>query len=366
MKIECSSEKLKNALIKADRITGKNLSLPILNSILLIAQGKTLKIRATNLSLGIEIEIPAKINKEGIVALKGEILSSLFSNLPKDEIVSLELRNENLAVKTRNSSILIKSYPHDDFPTIPMVSENCFMFGAEKLVDGLKSVYYSAATSDIKPEFSSVYIYSSDNSIFFVATDSFRLAERKIKSKGQNIFPTQTLIPLKNVTEIIRLFSDTNLDLKICANKNQISFSTEGIYLTSKLIDGIYPDYKQIIPKECGTEVITLKQDLLSALKVVNIFSDKFNQINLIVEPKEKRLELFSKNTDVGENKTAVAGALSGEGVELSLNYRYFLDCFQSISSDSINLRLNGPNRPMVVRGVSDESFMYLIMPMNR
>ena len=164
----------------------------------------------------------------------------------------------------------------------------------------------------------------------------------------------------------MRIFSETTGNIKVCFNKNQISFSSNNIYLTSRVIDGIFPDYRQIIPKETKTEAVVLKQDLLNALKLSNIFSDKFNQVNLKIVPKEKIFELSSANNDVGENKTYLDAAISGAAVELGFNYKYFLDCFQSINTDSVSIKLNESSRPIVISPVSDPSFTYLIMPMNR
>jgi DNA polymerase-3 subunit beta len=152
----------------------------------------------------------------------------------------------------------------------------------------------------------------------------------------------------------------------VCFNKNQISFSSEGLYLTSRVIDGIFPDYRQIIPKNSTTNAVLLKQDLLNALKLSNIFSDKFNQVNLKISPKEKVFELSSSNNDIGENKTYLDAAITGEAVELGFNYKYFLDCFPSINTDSLSIKFSGASFPIVVNPVSDSSFTYLIMPMNR
>lgn len=365
MKLECGIEKLKIAISQVERITGKNLTLPVLSSILFIASGKSLKLRATNLSLGIEIEIPAKIEKEGVVAISGSVLAGIFSNIFQNENVLLEGEDGNLLIKTKKSKIKLKGQPSDDFPTIPLVSGKTFEIEAKKLIDGIKSVYYSSSVSDIKPEISSVYIYSNEENLVFVSTDSFRLAEKKVKVKGLEEIPG-ILIPFKNIPEILRVFGEFQGEIKVCFNKNQISFSSDNIYLTSRVIDGFFPDYRQIIPKESKTEAIVLKQDLLNALKLSNIFSDKFNQLNLIIKPKEKVFELSSQNNDIGENKTLLDSAISGEDVELGFNYKYFLDCFQSITADSISIKLNEASRPIVVSGVSDPSFIYLIMPMNR
>lgn len=365
MKLECGIEKIKHAINLVERITGKNLTLPVLNSILFIASGKSLKLRATNLSLGVEIEIPAKIEKEGIVAVSGSVLLGIFSNVYQNDNVLIEDEGGNLLIKTKKTQIKLKGQSYEDFPTIPKVEGDVFEIETKKLVDGIKSVYYSASVSDIKPEISSVYMYTEDESLIFVATDSFRLAEKKIKVKGIEKI-NGILIPFKNIPEILRIFGDVSGEIKVCFNKNQLSFSGDGIYLTSRIIDGVFPDYRQIIPKGATTDVVVLKQDLLNALKLSNIFSDKFNQVNLTIHPKDKTFELSSSNNDVGENKTHLDATLSGENVELSFNYKYFFDCFQSINTDSVSIKLNQTSKPLVVAGVSDSTFIYLIMPMNR
>lgn len=364
MKIECSVEKIKNAVSQTERVTGKNLTLPILNAILLVASGKSLKLRSTNLNLGIEIEIPAKVEKEGILAVSGSVLNGTFSNVSQNENVFLEEKDGNLLVKTKKSQIRLKSQPYEDFPTIPRVTGTSFEIEAKKLVEGIKSVYYSSSVSDIKPEISSVYLYTKEDSLVFVSTDSFRLAEKRIKIKEVPEI-AGLLVPFKNVGEILKVFGEFQGMIKVCFNKNQISFSSDNLYLTSRIIDGIFPDYRQIIPKEFDTDVVVLKQDLLNALKLSNVFSDKFNQVNLKIVPKEKVLELSSFNNDIGENKTYLDSVINGKNADLSFNYKYFLDCFQSINTDSVSIKLS-EGKPMVISPVSDTSFTYLIMPMNR
>ena len=365
MKIECSVEKIKNAISQVERITGRNLTLPVLNSVLLVASNKSLKLRSTNLSLGIEIEIPAKIEKEGTLAISGSVLNAVFSNVSQNENIYFENKDENLLIKTKKSQIKLKSQPHDDFPTIPIVKGANFEIDSKKLIEGIKSVYYSSSVSDIKPEISSVFIYTKEDNLFFVSTDSFRLAEKRLKIKGLEEI-LGILIPFKNINEILRVFGEIQGIIKVCFNKNQISFSSSNIYLTSRIIDGVFPDYRQIIPKEFKVEAVLLKQDLLNALKLSNIFSDKFNQINLSIKPKEKIFELSSQNNDVGENKTYLDAAIKGEDITLGFNYKYFLDCFQSINADSISIKLSQSSKPIIISGNSDESFTYLIMPMNR
>lgn len=365
MRIECSVEKIKKALHHADKVTGKNLTLPILSCILFVTQDKSLTLRATNLNLGIELEVPAKVDMKGVVAVNGNLINSIFSTIQDQGNVVLELIDQTLVIQTKSSSFKIKTYSHEDFPTIPTVEGYFMTVSSKKFIDGVKSVYYSASLSDIKPEIASVYIYGDQNSMIFVATDSFRLAEKRSKFDFKDDF-TGILIPHKNISEIIKIIDENTGDIDIKLNRNQISLSSSGLYLTSRAVDGVFPDYKQIIPKEFKTEAVILKQDLLNALKISNIFSDKFNQVSVHVIPKEKQMVITSKNNDIGEHTTKIQGNFTGEEVEVSFNYKYFIDCFQSISSDSLVLKFNQQNKPMIINGSGDTSFMYLVMPMNR
>lgn len=364
MKLECSTEKLQKAVSSVEKVVSKNSALEVLNSVLLTATGKTLKLKATNLSLGIEVEIPANIEIEGQIAIVGSFLNNTVLNLSNEKIIKLEKKDNNLVISNKSSSILLKSISSDEFPDLPVVEGDSFEIAGEDFIEGIRAVYYSSAVSDIKPEISSVFIYTNEDKIVFVSTDSFRLAEKSIKNKKEGEVGS-ILIPYKNIVEIIKII-DSSEDLKIYFNKNQISFIYPGFYLTSRLIDGIFPDYRQIIPKEYETNVIVLKNDLKNALNLSNIFSDKFNQITLNINPDQKVFEIYAENKDIGENKTRLEGSIKGKEVKINLNLKYLSDCFQSIEDDSIVLSLNGSNRPMIVKGNSDKSFQYLIMPMNR
>jgi len=365
MKIECVREKLVAAIARAEKITGKNLSLPVLSCVFLEAKGASLIIRATNLDLGIELSLPTKVEREGVVAVPGSILSSFVSQL-QGKNVTLESNEGNLLVSTEANSTVIKCMIHDDFPSIPQVTDGkSFSLNAKDFVKGLKAVWYSSSTSSMKPELSSVYIYPDGESVMFVATDSFRLAEKRVQVKKAKDFQ-QILIPFKNVPEIIRVLEDSNEEIEIKLNKNQISFSQPSLYLTSRVVDGAFPDYKQIIPKEFKTEAVVLKQDLVAALKLANLFSDAFKQVNFKLDPSAKLFQIKTRNSDVGENSSRVDAALSGEPIEINYNWKYITDCFQSIDSDSIALHFTAHNRPMIMKGISDNSFTYLVMPMNK
>jgi DNA polymerase-3 subunit beta len=367
MKIECIKEKLTKAVAQAERVTTKNPTLPILGCILFEASKNNLTIKATNLDLGIEIHIPVKVIKDGVMAVPGAVLNNFLSTIQNDKNVTIESSENNTAkITASKTSTVIKTLPHDDFPEIPKVSEEqSFKIQGNDLVKGLKSVWYSSSVSSVKPELSSVFIHSDNDSLVFAATDSFRLAEKKVRIKKEKQIE-RILIPFKNIPEIIRTIDETKDEILVCFTKNQISFLHDELYLTSRVVDGMFPDYKQIIPNGNMTEVIVLKQDLIQALKTANIFSDKFNQINIQVSPKTKIFMLKTSNSDVGESNNSIDATLTGEDVAVNFNYKYLSDCFQSIDADSVSLSFNGLNKPLVIRGVNDKSFLYLVMPMNK
>ncbi len=365
MKVECGKDKLKECVIQVGKIATKNLSLPILESILIEAKDKSLILRATNLDVGLEVRMPAKVEKQGIIALPADILNAFLSGLTEDQIIKIELINNNLSISTPRNSTVIKSFPVDDFPNIPKIEEeNSISIEANKLVSGIKSVLYSAASSDMKPEISSVYIYTDSDEIIFVATDSFRLAEKRIQSQ-QGEKKMSLILPFKNASEIARIFDQSNEVLDLFYNKNQISVVSSSVYFTSRVVGGIFPDYKQIIPKEKKTEVVVLKRDLIDSIKISNIFSDKFNQINIKISPEDALFEISSKNKDRGESATIVPATVEGESVDITVNAKYILDCLQSVLADSVHIIFNGANKPLIIKGIGENSFLYLVMPMN-
>ena len=136
--------------------------------------------------------------------------------------------------------------------------------------------------------------------------------------------------------------------------------------MVSRVIDGVFPDYKQILPKEEKTKVLLLKQDLINSLKISNIFSDSFNQMNISIKKGDKIIKIKTKNNNIGENTNKIEANIEGEDIEVNFNYKYIIDCLPSIISDSVSLSFNGINKPLVIRGTSDKTFTYLVMPMNR
>ncbi len=366
MKFTVHKDVFQNAVTKAERITGKNLSLPILRCVLLVVEKGTVHIRATNLDLGVEITVPAEVAITGTVAVPADILNSFLSSSGSTGTIEMELIENHVQVTTQHSTTNITTFSPEDFPLLPKISDTTlFTAVGSEFAEALRSVWWSATVSSIKPELSSVYVYGNGDEVVCVATDSFRLAEKKVRAKAGKNFES-ILIPLKNSNELIRYFDGYAGDVTLRGDAHQIGCEFENIYITSRVIDGSFPDYKQIIPKEFETEVVVLKQDLFDSLKQLKIFSDQFNKITITIDPKEKKTVFKTTNTEVGDTTVALEGAITGKPITIHFNYSYILDALQAITTDSVALQFAGIGKPLHIKSVGDQSFSYIVMPMNR
>lgn len=367
MKIVCTKDRLAEGIAIAERVSGKNLTLPVLNCILLEATSKLFMVRATNLELGIEVVIPAEVEGEGKIAVSGGVLHGTLGASLNTGPVTLKESEGNLLVQSGEGGSTLKGQSADDFPVIPQLSDaQVFSLPKEHFIRGIRSVVYSASVSSIKPEQTSVYIYQDNDAIVFVATDSFRLAEKRVVVGAEMVEFDPILIPARNTIEILRVLEQSEGDaVEIRLRNSQIALKIDGVYLTSRLVDGVFPDYRQVIPKSGVTEAVVLKQDLVQVLKKLSIFADKSNQVSMHLKP-GGLFTLEARNADVGESTDTLAGSVTGDPLDINFNYRYIVDCFQSIPTDSVTLTFGGLGKPLIIRGMGDSSFLYLVMPMNK
>ena len=365
MKFETPLEVLRTAAATAARFAEKKANLPVLGCVLLSAEGSRLTVRATNLECGVEIIITTKVTNKGTVAVPAAVLAGFLGNA-RGKTVSVSVVGEVLKIETERASASVKTLPHDDFPVLPRVSaEHSFKVKSADVVRAIRSVAYCASLSAIKPELQSVLLYGGASKLTAVATDSFRLAEKTIPLHSTGTVP-ELLLPARNAAELMRILEGVHEEAEFYYNDHQLSLQTDGVYYTSRLLDGAFPNYRQILPKTFTTEAVVLREDMATALKSLSIFADKFAQVSLSIEPSKKALLLSSRNPDVGEQTSTVKAAVEGSPVAVSFNGRYLADSLQSIQGDSVRLHSNGPGKAMLIKDASDDSFLYLAMPMNR
>lgn len=346
----------------ADR---KNTSLPALSSLLILAGDDGIKLRATNLETGVDLKLPGTVKREGVVAVPAAILQQIATSLSGEGSISLEQTGETLFLSSGMGKSSIKTVPVDDFPTIPFPEnpKNRVVMPGADLQLLLTTLAGCASSSTVRPELASVYIALEGGVLTAAATDSFRLTEKKItlSNKGtQGSF----LIPAKNALDIAQALPKEDIILSF--DENQCAFIANTGMFVSRLTNASYPDYKQIIPKESVSGATLLRKDFEAALKRTAIFSDAFQKVRLSFDQKKNTITLFAKNTDIGEASEHIPARIEGSDIELSFNHRYLATILSLTSAESLVFSAAGIGRPLVVRGVGDPSFLYLVSPMNQ
>ena len=366
MKLSTTKEKLLQAIAIVERIVGKKESLPILSCILIDA-GKELTIKATNLEAGIEVSVPCDVGEKGVVAIPAGILSQTVRSTLGDKMTLLT-EEANLVIESKGARTLIKAIPHDEFPAMGANPKgDRIRLPREALYTAIQSVVYAASPSMIRPELGSVYVALDMDGIVCVATDSFRLAEKKVPASFHDVERTDILIPLKHAVELThileRIASDT---VELSMDESQLIVVGDGVRYISRIIDGTFPNYKEIVPKSYVTEVTLLKGDFAEMLRKARVFSGSDQYVGLHAYPKKKVFSATARSADIGEMSDSMDAAIEGEDLDINFHIGYLSDCLQSIESDSITLSFAGIGRGLVIRGVSDHSYMYLVMPLNR
>ena len=378
MKITILKDKLKEGVNIVEKISSKSINLPILNNILISVEKNFLNLTSTDLEVGIKWWALVKMEKEGQVAIPSKILSGFINFLP-NKLVNLELKDLNLKIECENYQNLIKGVNPEDFPIIPKVStEEKITLPSRVFCKNLASVVDIASFSSTKPEISGVYFLIQKDLMVMAATDSFRLGEKKVylEHDSVNISKDYALIlPQKAAKEIINIFGEKEGNLTIYFSSNQILFETPlsevahpQIQLTSRLIEGDYPNYQEIIPKKYDTRIILPIHEFIDQIKLASLFSGKINEIKLKIDPAKNKISLFSQNPDIGEHQSFLIGKVEGKPCEISFNYRFLLDGLLNIASGQekkpeVVLELTGSEKPGVLRLKGDESYLYLVMP---
>lgn len=368
MKIIILKNHLKTGLEIISKIGSDNnfTTLPILRNFLIEIIDNKIKFSMTNLELAVTCYIPGKIIEGGNLVVPFNILNSIINNL-QTERINLETKNNYLIIKTDNYQAKIKGEKKDEFPIIPEINKQNFLeFSSSLLKKSLFSVINASKISEIKPELGGILFDFQVNCLKLAATDSFRLAEKTItsnqlKSNIKNGF--KTIIPLKTIQEVIRIFKEENSKITIYFEPNQVLFKGENSEIISRVISGNFPEYQTIIPESFETEVILNKEELINALKLTSSFTDKLNEIKVSIKEKAKNIEVFSFNQILGENQYLIPAKIKGSSVEVVFNWRFLFDGIKVLDSDDIFLGLNSENKPIFIKSSKDISYFYILMP---
>lgn len=379
MKLTCTQENFKKAIYSTERVVGKQITLPILENILLQTDHGMLKISATNLEIGVFLKIGAKIEKEGTITVPAKLLSNFVNNLPAESAISLEVKDQTLYIESGTSKAQIKGLQAQDFPIIPeMQSEFLFSLPAQEVKETIPRLAACVSLDSTRPELTGMNIVLQKDEIRMAATDSFRLAEAAINIKKTNpqnydIFVDKTnsiIVPLNTLLEVFRVIGNETQNIEVSIEESQIFFQVDNIRIVSRLINGKYPEYRQIIPQKFATKILMEKDSALRAVKIAGIFTNtKTGEVKFSIDAKKNEVTIQSKAEEVGENSTILNAEVDGPSQEIVFNPRYMTDGLQSISTSEFVLLMNSGTSAAVIRMVQGDekeeisSFTYIIMP---
>ena len=361
MKVTVSHKNLKKSLGLVEKIVSRNPSLPILNNMLIKTDNGRLRVSSTNLEIGINCMIGAKIDEVGEIAVPARV-SSDFINSVSDEKVILHTKNNILFINSDKYKTQILGFDTKDFPIIPKLKEGPIATVSSKVLRNmLYAVADAIAVSETRPELAGVYADFGSKNVTFAATDSFRLSEVVFatKNEGQH----NIIIPRNTVMELIRITSDIDGDIEIKIGDNQVSFYNNDFELVSRLIDGNYPDYKKVIPGKFLSRVLVQKSDLERDARLAGLFSSNISDVRLVCS--ENTIIIRAKNSDKGEIETTVPAVLKNDPFEVSVNYRYLLDGLKIVDSEKVVIEFTGNGNPLMIKPYdNNRELTYLIMPL--
>jgi len=382
MKVTCTQENIARALSYLERVVGKQTTLPILSNFLIETEKGRLKISATNLEIGVIISIGVKIEKEGKITVPAKILSNFIYNLPNSDILHLEVENKHLKVVSTGYEIRIKAMDGKDFPIIPQYKkEYQYIFPAQSVKNALSRLLFCVSVNEARLELTGVYISFLEDGLHIAATDSFRLAEEIItfntkkgvsrESLGEN---QSLIIPNGVLQELIRVIQPESTEIKMALEENQIFFEVDGVEIISRVINGKYPDYQQIIPKDFSLQVIFEKQEFQRAIKIAGALSSySSGEIALVFDKESKTCTFLSRSQEIGENKTTLSvGYVKGEKpLTMVFNPRYVLEGINALSSEKVIFCANNATTPAAIQMVDseeipDKSYLYIMMPIRK
>jgi len=368
MKFTCLTSNLKKALNVCEKITNRNLSLPILNNILIKTNKNQLQLVSTDLELGLNYYVSGEVISEGEIIIPAKLLLGLINNL-REEKITLETKKDKLYIQTKDFELNIQGFDSTDFPIIPQIkSEDSLEIDAREFLLTLNQVIKSANAGFNKPELNSVYFNFDKNDMFLVSTDSFRLSERELNKSFYSFNgnkEVKIIVPAKTINEVILIlqnFEDINEKVKIFFSNNQIFFDFGSVNLISRLIEGEFPNYKNIIPKTFQTKIQINKSNLIESIKLISLLSSQIKDINLQIDVKKQEVILKGADANKGEGTYRLKCVIEGYDSKMCFNYSYILDGLESINSEEIFMGIS-EDSPALIKATADDSYIYVLMP---
>lgn len=364
MELTVTQENFSKALSAVGRVASTKTQLPILSNILLRTDGNRLLVAATNLEIATTQYIGAKIAKPGAITVPARLISEFVSSLPKGSI-ELKIVGENIHISSGKYKSIINGVIADDFPELPTINEKSsvsYSINTEEFKQAVSQTIITASSDSTRPVLTGVYWHAHDGWIYLAATDGYRLSERRLvetKSEVAAIIPTQTL------QEVLRTIVDDTDTIDVLFDESQVRFRINEAEVISRLVDGNFPDYRQLIPPHSDITAIMKKPDFTRVTKISGLFArESGGSVTVTVDSDKKTVSLHSIASELGENTSELDADITGEG-QVTLNSRYLIEALGVIDDDTISFSFSGKLSPIIIKSTKDDTnYYHVIMPL--
>ncbi len=369
MRAICTQENLSKALELVSGIAGKHVNLPILNNVLIQADKEGITLTTTNLEIGIKTKLRGKVEEPGAFTVQAKLLGDFIRSLPRENI-TISLKDTTLILEGENHQTKIKGEMAADFPLIPDINpEISVSLAVEDLRQGLTQVLFAASSDESRPELNGIYIHLEGSSMILAATDSYRLAEKKLTLKDPVAQPHTLIVPVRTFVQVVKMLTteDSTEMVHLAITENQIKCSLGSTEIVSRTVVGQYPDYNQIIPAEFATTITVGVNDIMQTIRTTALFCQPgINDVKILYVPDTGELQLRAQNSTSGDNMSRLKATITGQPGDLVFNHRYVTEGLNVLSAEIVEMKLNSNNVPAVLNAQGDNTYRYLIMPIKQ
>jgi DNA polymerase-3 subunit beta len=375
MKVTVLQENLARGLSIVSRAVSPRSTLPVLSNILIASDEGRLRLSATNLELGITCWIAARIDEEGSTTVPARTFADLVNTLPGDQVqLTLDVKTQNLHIKGGASNNDVKCIDAQEFPPLPTPEmEGAVPLNVVDFKEMIHQVAFAASTDESRPVLMGVLMNVEKDNVTMVAADGFRLSVRKAQLSQPAPHPLNVIIPARALNELARVAGDSEepIYMVVPKNRGQVLFRVKDVEVVSQLIDGTFPDYQQIIPRNYKSRTLVSTAALLKACKQAEIFAREgsnvarfdIKQSNGDMQPSE--VEISATSEETGKNETIVEATVDGGGVLIAFNVKFLREALEVIKTPNVALETSAANAPGVIKPVGDDKFLHVIMPMH-
>lgn len=361
MQLQVTQENLNKALGTVARVANTRGTLPVLANVLIKTVNNRLSIAATNLDIAITHYIGAKVGEEGAITVPARLMQDFVSSLPAG-VIDLKLDDYKLNIATDQYQSVINGVSADEFPVMPAITKGkSWRVAASELKKSLQQVVIAASSDEARPVLTGVYLHTIEGKLYMAATDSYRLAEKELSKVKDEV---DLLVPVTAMQDLLRIVTDSEDDVEVTSDEQQVLFRVGDVELVARLIEGKYPDYRKLIPQKFETTATLKRADLLNATKISSLFArESAGSITLNVDEANQELSIRSVASQLGENTAKAAAKVTGGG-SITINSRYLLDALHALSGEEVNFSFNGKLEPSVLRDPANSDYTHIIMPL--